>query len=223
MSDDSLRGSYRMWQRERFFRSPTNSRFFEAIMRGLATPIYRWAERCISEDLESARTILDVGSGNGIFARRLSGRVDAKSFFLIDQSASQIAAGRRNIDVVRRENNCAASIGSAEDLPFAADEFDLVVSTGSINLWRSPENGLRECFRVAKPGAAIWIFDQAPVEGIVDTLDSLFRLRVFGLGIPGYVMQDIRKLGNSVSSQDASCVTNGSLYGLRWAKGSCDL
>jgi ubiquinone/menaquinone biosynthesis C-methylase UbiE len=218
MNGDHLRARYRIWQRDRFFRSRTNSRVFEAIMRGLAAPIYRWAERCIEEDLNRASTVLDVGCGNAIFARRLSKRVQARSFSLLDQSASQIAAGRGNIAFVRKENRCEACVGSADELPLADCSFDLVVSTGSINLWRSPKDGLRECLRVARPGAAIWIFDQAPVKGVGDALDSLLRLRVFGLGIPGYTLQHIRELGDSISPEPARSITNGSLYGLRWVK-----
>jgi SAM-dependent methyltransferase len=218
MQEHPFRGTYRIWQRESFFRSPLNSRVFEAVMRALATPIYAWAEDCIAEDLATAESVIDVGCGNAIFARRLSERVEGRAFTLIDQSASQIEMGRANIDAVRVRNSCAATVGSACDLPFADDSFDLLISTGSINLWPSPVGGLEECRRVVRPGGTVWIFDQGPVTGFLDAMDSLFRLRVFGLGIPGYTLDHVRELGDSVFEGAASVVCNGSLYGLRWTK-----
>ncbi len=218
MDEHPFRGTYRVWQRESFFRSPLNSRVFEAVMRALATPIYAWAEDCIREDLQKAQSVIDIGCGNAIFARRLSESVEGREFTLLDQSASQIAMGQANIEAVRRKNSCVAAVGSANALPYPDDSFDVVLSTGSINLWRSPVGGLEECLRVARPGGVVWIFDQGPVAGFLDALDSLFRLRVFGLGIPGYTLDHVRELGESVFAEPASIVRNGSLYGLRWTK-----
>ncbi|MFT4570925.1 MAG: ubiquinone/menaquinone biosynthesis C-methylase UbiE [Hyphomicrobiaceae bacterium] len=220
MEEHPFRGTYRVWQRESFFRSALNSRVFEAVMRALATPIYVWAEDCIREDLRTARRVIDIGCGNAIFARRLSESLEGREFTLIDQSASQIEMGAANIEAVRRRNSCEASVGSANALPYPDNSFDFVLSTGSINLWRSPVGGLEECLRVAKPGGVIWIFDQAPVKGFVDALDSLFRLRVFGLGIPGYTLERAREMGDSVFPEPASIEENGSLYGFRWTKPS---
>lgn len=42
--------------------------------------------------------------------------------------------------------------GDAEDLPLATDGFDRYVSAGSIEYWPDPQRGIREAYRVIKPG-----------------------------------------------------------------------
>ena len=49
--------------------------------------------------------------------------------------------------------------GTAERLPFADDEFDLVVSTTSFDHWHDQAGGLRECARVLGPGGVLVIAD----------------------------------------------------------------
>lgn len=42
--------------------------------------------------------------------------------------------------------------GDAEDLPLATDGYDRYVSAGSIEYWPDPQRGIREAYRVIKPG-----------------------------------------------------------------------
>ncbi|EMS55629.1 37 kDa inner envelope membrane protein, chloroplastic [Triticum urartu] len=42
--------------------------------------------------------------------------------------------------------------GDAEDLPFPTDTFDRYVSAGSIEYWPDPQRGIKEAYRVVKPG-----------------------------------------------------------------------
>ncbi|VAI58947.1 unnamed protein product [Triticum turgidum subsp. durum] len=42
--------------------------------------------------------------------------------------------------------------GDAEDLPFSTDTFDRYVSAGSIEYWPDPQRGIKEAYRVVKPG-----------------------------------------------------------------------
>lgn len=46
----------------------------------------------------------------------------------------------------------AAAQGDAEELPFATDTFDRYTSAGSIEYWPEPQRGIREAYRVIKPG-----------------------------------------------------------------------
>ncbi|MFQ6034409.1 MAG: class I SAM-dependent methyltransferase, partial [Sedimentisphaerales bacterium] len=49
--------------------------------------------------------------------------------------------------------------GDVQNLPFPDGAFDLVVSTLSLHHWRSPADGIRECWRVTAPGGQCWIYD----------------------------------------------------------------
>lgn len=94
---------------------------------------------------------LDVGCGSGAFTELIFESSTPAMVFGIDPSPEQIAhaskrlAGRA-VDV---------RLGSAGDLPFGADEFDLVVSSLSIHFVPDRLAAFREMLRVAKPGGLV--------------------------------------------------------------------
>ena len=94
---------------------------------------------------------------------------------------------------------------------------DILYTTGSINLWTDPVLGLQQCMRVVRPGGVIWLFDQAPCVTPALAFDALFVKRVFGLGIPGYSMEQVLAFA-ALAGLPAEHETypNMSLYGIRW-------
>jgi SAM-dependent methyltransferase len=95
------------------------------------------------------RRLLEVGCGIGTdlvrFARggaRVTG---------IDLSQTAIDLARRNFAL----NNLAAEelrVGNGEQLPYGNESFDVVYGHGVIQYTASPEQLIRECHRVLKPG-----------------------------------------------------------------------
>ncbi len=55
------------------------------------------------------------------------------------------------------EDRLSAVVGVAEKMPFPDDSVDLLVSRGSIFFWDDPAKGLREVYRVLRPGAKAYI------------------------------------------------------------------
>ena len=55
------------------------------------------------------------------------------------------------------EDRLSAVVGVAEKMPFPDDSVDLLVSRGSIFFWDNPAQGLREVYRVLRPGAKAYI------------------------------------------------------------------
>jgi ubiquinone/menaquinone biosynthesis C-methylase UbiE len=55
-------------------------------------------------------------------------------------------------DVLDSTSPCPQLQGDAEDLPFETDSFDRYVSAGSIEYWPEPQRGIKEAYRVIKPG-----------------------------------------------------------------------
>jgi len=51
-------------------------------------------------------------------------------------------------------------VGSAEDLLFNDNAFDMVFSFGGINFFNSPQKAVRELIRVAKPGTRVFYGDE---------------------------------------------------------------
>jgi SAM-dependent methyltransferase len=51
-------------------------------------------------------------------------------------------------------------VGTAEELPWPAENFDLVVSTTSFDHWADQQAGLAECARIMVPGGTLVLVDQ---------------------------------------------------------------
>ena len=68
---------------------------------------------------------------------------------------------------------------SAEELPFANDDFDVVISNGVFNLIPDKLKALAEVCRVLKPGGRLMVADQVlagdPTDDMKARIDSWFR------------------------------------------------
>lgn len=102
-------------------------------------------------------TILDVGAGTGFLTIELAQRCGSAAVVIAvdpwEAATKRLARkvahlGIRNVRMVVRD---AATI----DLPDAS--VDLIVSNLGINNFDNPEATLRTCFRVAKPGAGLFL------------------------------------------------------------------
>lgn len=114
-----------------------------------------WADRAENEShlapliagLEQVRTptrVLDVGTGAGSSAARLAERYPGSWVTAIDSVAPMVQLARKR----HARDNLEFRRASAEQLPFADGEFDLVTCLNSL-----PELG--ELQRVTRPGAQV--------------------------------------------------------------------
>ena len=102
------------------------------------------------------RRILDVGCGTGYLLRQLAARVPAAAELAgIDAAPAMIETAR----AAARDDRLRFSAGVAERLPFAAETFDLVVTTTSFDHWADQQAGLAECARVLTPGGQLVLAD----------------------------------------------------------------
>lgn len=102
--------------------------------------------------------------------------------------------------------------GSGEHLPFEAEHFDLVCCSNALDHMQSPEQVLRECFRVLKPGGGLLltveIFEQEHSRGpahphaltraqALALLQPLFEPRLVEvrawLGLRQYLVEGVRQ------------------------------
>ncbi len=103
--------------------------------------------RCIDLlDLEADGRVLDVGCGTGFATEGLLEKVDAVE--AVDQSPHQLREARSK----RALEDVDLVLGDAENLPYADDAFAVAWSSGSIEYWPNPVEGLREMRRVVEPG-----------------------------------------------------------------------
>ncbi len=99
---------------------------------------------------------VDLGAGKGQVALALI-EAAGNPVVMVDPNAEALseglAAARRN----GLADRLVAVVARAEQLPFAENTVDLVVSRGSIFFWDDPVKGLHEVYRVLRPGGKAFI------------------------------------------------------------------
>ncbi len=99
---------------------------------------------------------VDLGAGKGQVAIPLI-EATGNPVVMLDPKADSMAAG---LEIARQKglaDRLSAVVGVAENLPFPDSSVDLVVSRGSIFFWDDPVKGLREVYRVLRPGGKAYI------------------------------------------------------------------
>jgi ubiquinone/menaquinone biosynthesis C-methylase UbiE len=99
--------------------------------------------------VERGMRALDVGCGPGALAAVLAGRLGASNVSAVDPSEPFVEACRARLPGVD------VRVAGAEELPFAADTFDAVLSQLVVNFLDDAEAGVREMTRVARSGGVV--------------------------------------------------------------------
>jgi ubiquinone/menaquinone biosynthesis C-methylase UbiE len=101
--------------------------------------------------------ILDVGCGTGYLLRQLAVRCpQASELAGIDAAATMIEVAT----ATAADGRLHFRVGTAEELPWPAETFDLVVSTTSFDHWADQQAGLTECARAMVPCGTLVLVDQ---------------------------------------------------------------
>jgi 2-polyprenyl-3-methyl-5-hydroxy-6-metoxy-1,4-benzoquinol methylase len=118
---------------------------------GSSNPVYRRLmasfEAAVDELLDGAapRSVLDVGCGEGVLTERWALRLAPRPVTGIDLPDAKLQAHWE----ARRRPNLEFCSGTAESLPFADDEVDLVAAIETLEHLPRPEEALEEMARVA--------------------------------------------------------------------------
>ncbi len=103
-------------------------------------------------DIGPEDRVLDVGCGTGFATETLL--EETERVHGLDQSGHQL---RKAYAKFGKRGPVRFYRGDAERLPFAADAFDVVWSSGSIEYWPNPVDALEELRRVARPGGQVLV------------------------------------------------------------------
>ncbi|MDQ4053764.1 MAG: class I SAM-dependent methyltransferase [Actinomycetota bacterium] len=99
--------------------------------------------------VEGGQRAVDVGCGPGALTAELVDRLSPAGVAAIDPSAPFVAAAAERFpDVDVRQ-------GSAEQLPYADDGFDLALAQLVVHFMKDPVAGLAEMGRVVRPGGTV--------------------------------------------------------------------
>lgn len=103
-------------------------------------------------DIQQGDRVLDVGCGTGFGTAGLLQYTD--DVHGLDQSRHQM---EQAFEKFGKHDQVAFYRGDAERLPFAANTFDLIWSSGSIEYWPNPVSALSDFRRVVKPGGQVLV------------------------------------------------------------------
>src|SRR5437899_2745102 len=104
--------------------------------------------------LAPADNVLDVGCGAGWLSRRLAKLVPQGRVVGMDVSDEMIRRARcASVDF----ENLIFVTGEVEEIPWEPNFFSHVISVESAYYWPDSVAGIREIFRVLKPGGSAWI------------------------------------------------------------------
>ncbi len=131
-------------------------------------------------NLQKTDTVLDLACGPGIYARPFARQVPAGTVVGLDISLPMLRYATRR---AREEglSNLLLIHGTALELPFPADRFDLVNCCGALHLFPDVPRVLREIERVLKPGGCFTVAASRHRSGRVAEVASALRRRVIGL------------------------------------------
>ena len=104
--------------------------------------------------LAATDNVLDVGCGGGWLSRRLAKRVPEGRVVGMDVSDEMIRVARRtSLDF----ENILCATGEVGEIPWEGNFFNHAISVESAYYWPEPAAGIKEIFRVLRPGGAAWI------------------------------------------------------------------
>src|ERR1700730_10571770 len=142
------RGSAPFWEKHR------------DIIRGMFAPI----TQALIEDaaIGSQDSVLDVATGPGEPALTVAALAGPNGeIHGVDAIQGMVTAARAEAERLKLKN-AKFDVAFADDLPFASDTFDAVISRFGVMFFPSPVDGVREMLRVLKPGRklalAVWHF-----------------------------------------------------------------
>jgi ubiquinone/menaquinone biosynthesis C-methylase UbiE len=119
--------------------------------------------------------ILDVGCGTGRLLRTAEQRFPAARLEGVDAAVEMVRYAQGVLPAASRITFRQAT---AERLPFADAQFDLVFSTMTFHHWNDQRAGIAEVARVLKPGGR-WLLADFIATGFMRNVRRLFRLRRF--------------------------------------------
>ncbi len=119
----------------------------------LLQPMYPLLIQQFVDDYKLSKGIaVDVGVGPGWLGMELAKITEMEIIFL-DISKDSLELAKKNVEKLCIDNTVSFLEANVQKIPMEDNSVDFVMSRGSIWFWEKPEEGLKEIYRILKPGA----------------------------------------------------------------------
>jgi demethylmenaquinone methyltransferase/2-methoxy-6-polyprenyl-1,4-benzoquinol methylase len=144
-----------------------------------------WRKKAIAE-LKSIQpqVILDVATGTGDLALEAQKQLNPKKIIGIDIAVKMLEIGRVKIQKKQLSEIMTLEEGDSENLPFEDNSFDAVIVAFGVRNFANVENGIKEMYRVLKPGGKCVIleFSKPKIFPIKQLYNFYFKRILPGIG-----------------------------------------
>lgn len=133
------------------------------MQRMIFYPVQRTVLTLAAQEVAHPASILDVGCGTGRLLGLAEARFPGAKLIGLDAASEmvkQAEASRPTGSTMRFQQ------GTAEELPFPNNQFDLVFSTLTFHHWRDQRKGMAEVARVMAPGGR-WLLADFMATGLI--------------------------------------------------------
>lgn len=133
---------------------------------------------------QKADRILDIGCGGGATLKRLAARSPEGKLTGADYSPVSVALSKETNAEEIASGRTEILEASVDDLPFADNTFDKIVTVESFYFWKDPVKGLSEVRRVLKSGGSFLLVTEI-YEREDFTEEIKDNIQKFGMNVPG--------------------------------------
>lgn len=106
-------------------------------------------------DLQAGDHLLEIGFGNGAHIRHILPGLLPGKYVGVEMSGTMLAEAQRMTRKIKPPGHVSVYLVQDEQLPFAPDSFDKVLTVNTVYFWTDPEQMMRDFFRVLKPGGRL--------------------------------------------------------------------
>ncbi len=151
---------------------------YDGLNHGLSLNIDRLWRRKTVRLMQPAQHVLDVAIGTADLTIEMLRRGKAERVTGIDLSDQMMAIGQKKTDKYQM-SNVRFIHANAQQMPFENDSFDAVTCAFGCRNFQDLDEGLREMYRVLKPGGQVTILEFSyPSNRLVRALYDIYFTRV---------------------------------------------
>ena len=128
-------------------------------------------------DIQPSDHILEVGFGSGLTLKIAAGKTPTGFVAGVDSSSTMLkTAQKRNAQLIAT-GRLEIKLGETEALPYEDNQFDKVYAVQVINYLADPIKGLKELYRVTRPGGRVALFFEAKEKfiNIQDLIEGIYH------------------------------------------------